>query len=83
MAYKSFAPCDNWYFVGHTEDGSTAVFPLAGWGTTEGGEVVGLMSPWPAGHGVPKLSAPPAVYKGQYKHGRDLTQKERERLERG
>lgn len=82
MSYSSFSPCEDWYYVGYTDDGASAVYRLAGWAIREGA-VIGLISTWPNKDGVPQLVAPPAVFKGQYKHKSDLSQEQLAKAARG
>ena len=84
MGYKSFVPCEDWFYVGSGDDGKPIIFRLAGWGVREeDGGIIGLISPWPVEQGVPKLVTPPPAVKGLYKHARDLTERERELAQLG
>lgn len=67
MNLQSITPCTGWVYRLRTEEPAGAVFPVAAWGVTEAGEVVGLIGGTQAvtPGGTPCLTTPPKG-KGEY-----------------
>jgi hypothetical protein len=77
--YQQVVGADGWHFVARGPDGAILVFPLAVWGLTGDGRVLGLVGDVPMG-GIPgslmggtaRLIPPPPI-SGAYRHRSTMT----------
>ena len=79
MNYTQIVAADGWHFVARGTDGAIIVFPLAVWGLTDDGRVLGLVGDVPMGgvpgsyiEGTARLIAPPPIC-GAYRHRSTMT----------
>ena len=77
VKYSSVSSCSDWFYVGRGVQKEAIVFPVAAWGITEDGDVIGLISvPATDLQSPPHLLTPPPIG-GCYKPREHLSEDER------